>query len=209
MAYISVNEILLRANQLMADPLWSGWSRAELLNYYHEALLVILERRPDANAVNHEHVCSAGVKQQLPETALTLIDVTSSQSGSAVQLTTREILDQNYPDWYSGNSATIPQAYAYDPRNPRFFYVYPGVIAGSLISLIYAGIPDLITLSAVEDASHPADFPLRPQFIAPIIEYILYRAFSKDSDYVANANRAAAHMQAFNALIAPQSGTGS
>lgn len=208
MAYISVNEILLRANQLMGDPLWSGWSKAELLNYYHEALLVLLERRPDANAVNIGYVCSAGVKQALPDDAMALIDVISGQTGLAVQRTSRELLDQNYPDWYAGTSASSPQAYIYDVGNPRYFYIYPGVLAETLINVIYSGIPDLITISGVEDVSHPATFPLRPQFVAPIIEYILYRSFSKDSDYAANSNRSAAHMQAFNSLIAQASGTG-
>lgn len=202
MNYITVKELLSRCNGLLVDPLWASWTKDVLLSYYHEALLVVLDKRPESNPVNVEFECSAGVKQTLPEHALKLLEVTCNQNGKAIKFEQKSTLDDNYPEWYAGNTAAQADVFSYDPRNPRYFYLFPGVVAGTKIEMIYAGLPVAITVADVDNASNPAMFPLEPIFVAPVMDYILYRAYTRDSEMVANANRASSHYAAFNQAIA-------
>ena len=68
--------------------------------------------------------------------------------------------------------------------------------------MIYAGLPVAITVADVDSTTNPAMFPLEPIFVAPVMDYILYRAYTRDSEMVANANRASSHYAAFNQAIA-------
>ncbi|MNR41654.1 hypothetical protein D3C85_1600680 [compost metagenome] len=49
----------------------------------------------------------------------------------------------------------------------------------------------------MDSAQTPALADLDDIYINPIIDFMLYRCFSKDAEYSANSNRAAGHYNAF------------
>ena len=194
MATMTVDTILTRCNTLLNDKIWARWQKQELLDYYNDAVRAIVLRRPDANAKDMTFTCVAGTKQTLPSDALRLIDVVRNNAGKVIRLVNRSALDDNYPDWHKTATATEADAFTYDDRDPKIFYLYPGVVASTKIDLVYSLAPVAKTLAQVE-ADVVAD--LDDIYINPIIDFILYRAYSKDAEYVANSNRSQGHYQAF------------
>ena len=145
-------------------------------------------------------------KQSIPSNGSKLIDVIRNTEGTkrAVRLTTRTILDAQSPDWHSHpNPNNEIHHYMFDPRDPKTFYVYPPAGDGSSVELVYSSFPT--------DIQEPADGALYmavlgnislPDIYGNILQdYILYRAYTKDSEYAGNGARAQAHYQAFAAAL--------
>ena len=197
MATITVASILGRANTLLNDKTWTRWTKQELLDYYNDATRAIVLVRPDAHTKNVAFSCAAGTKQVLPADALRLIEVLRNASGRVINFTERKALDDSYPDWHSTNTATRVEAYTYDDRDPKTFYLYPGPAANVSIDIVYSVAPQAKLLADVEDDTNPAIADLDDIYINPLIDFILYRAFSKDAEYSANSNRASGHYQAY------------
>ncbi len=197
MATVTVNTVLLRANTLLNDPSFIRWPKQELLDYFNDASRAIVLVRPDAFCKNVSFSCAAGTKQTLPAEALRLIEVIRNASGTVIRHVPRKALDDSYPDWHSGATATKVTAYTYDERDPKTFYLYPGPAAAHSIDVVYSVAPTTKVLTDVENVSTPAVADLDDIYINPLIDFILYRAFSKDSEYAANGNNAATHYNAF------------
>lgn len=207
MATVTVDTILSRCNTLLNDKIWARWPKQELLDYYNDGVRAIVLMRPDANAADVDFTCAAGTKQLLPSNALKLIDVVRNDSGRVIRYIDRAALDDNYPDWHISADAADAAAYTYDDRDPKVFYLYPGVIAAAKINLVYSVAPQAKTLTQVNDAGSPAIADLDDIYINPIIDFILYRAYSKDADYVANSNRAVNHYNAFSQQLGEKTNT--
>ena len=100
--------------------------------------------------------------------------------------------------------------YMYDPREARTFYVYPPAAVGASVDVTYAAMPVDIVEPA-EGALYTAvagNLGLPDIYGNTVQDYILYRAYTKDSEYAGNAARAQAHYAAFaNALGVEIKGT--
>lgn len=196
MATMTVDSILSRANTLLNDAAWTRWPKQELLDYYNDAAKAIVLMRPDAYTKSATFSCTAGARQTLPADALRLIEVVRNDAGSVIRYVPRKALDESYPDWHAAVNANKVSAYTYDERDPKTFYLYPGPASAHGVDVIYSVAPKSKTLAEVENAS-PAITDLDDIYINPLIDFILHRAFSKDSEYSANSNRAAGHYNAF------------
>lgn len=196
MATMTVFSILNRVNTLLNDAAWVRWPKQELLDYYNDAAKAIVLMRPDAHTKNHTFSCVPGTRQTLPADALRLIEVVRNAGGSVIRYVPRKALDDSYPDWHVAANAAKVSAYTYDERDPKTFYLYPGPAAAHVVDVIYSVAPQSKILSEVEEPS-PAIADLDDIYINPIIDFMMYRAFSKDSEYSANSNRAAGHYNAF------------
>lgn len=194
MATITANALLERVNQRLIDPGYVRWPRQELLDYLNDAVRAILIRRPDANTATVSFTCAAGTRQTLPAEAIRLIDIPRNEAGRAVRHIDRALLDENYPDWQRGKSASAIQGFVYDERDPKTFWVYPGVRAGVKLELVHSLAPALLTLTQL-DAS--ALLPLDDVYFNPLYDFVLYRAHSKDAEHAVNAQLAGSHFQSF------------
>ncbi|MGS3139374.1 DUF6682 family protein [Aeromonas sanarellii] len=197
MATVTVATIIKRVNTLLVDPTFTRWPKQELLDYYNDATKAIVLVRPDAYTKNVEFSCVAGTKQALPPDALRLIEVLRNSNGRVVRFVVRKALDDSYPDWHSSNTATTVDNYTYEERDPKTFYLHPGPAAAVKVDVIYSVAPQSKALAEVESAQSPALADLDDIYINPIIDFMLYRCFSKDAEYSANSNRAAGHYNAF------------
>lgn len=204
MAIVTSNEIMQRVNKLLNDPGFTRWPKEELLNYLNDAQRAIVLRRPDSYTVDvDDFACVVGVKQSLPADALKLIDIPRNASGKAIRGPyNRQVLDDNYDTWYAGKTATEVELYIYDERNPKTFYVYPGVTPGIELTLVYSKAPPAID-SAANDSSEV--IALDDVYVNAIIEWILYRAYMKDAEYAANPNKSQMHMNAFRSQLGEKS----
>lgn len=203
---ISAQSIVRRVVETLQDNTSVRWPVNELVRYLNDGQREIVLYRPDAMVTNAALALSAGSKQALPANGTKLIEVVRNSAGSrrSVRLVNREILDAQAPNWHNITGTTEVLHFMYDPRDPKVFYVYPPAAAsGASLDIVYAALPT--------DITEPADGSLYtavtgnisvPDIYGNVIQdYILYRAYSKDSEYAGNAARAQAHYGAFaNAL---------
>jgi hypothetical protein len=203
---ITAQSIVRRVVETLQDNTSVRWPVNELVRYLNDGQREIVLYRPDAMVTNAAVALTAGSKQALPANGTKLIEVVRNTAGTkrSVRLVNREILDSQAPGWHNITGATEILHFMYDPRDPKVFYVYPPAAAsGASLDVVYAAMPT--------DITEPADGSLYtavsgnisvPDIYGNVIQdYILYRAYSKDSEYAGNAARAQAHYGAFaNAL---------
>jgi hypothetical protein len=203
---ITAQSIVRRVVETLQDNTSVRWPVNELVRYLNDGQREIVLYRPDAMVTNAAVALAAGSKQALPANGTKLIEVVRNTAGNkrSVRLVNREILDSQSPGWHNITGATEILHFMYDPRDPKVFYVYPPAAAsGASLDVVYAAMPT--------DITEPADGALYtavsgnisvPDIYGNVIQdYVLYRAYSKDSEYAGNAARAQAHYGAFaNAL---------
>lgn len=197
MATITAQEIVDRAGVLIQDATNVRWPESELLDWLNDGQREIVLVRPEAHSTNTAVQLAEGTKQSIPADGISLLDIVRNMGtdgvtpGNAVRIIDREVLDAQRPDWHTEAAAASVKHYMYDGRNPKNFYVYPPqpAVSQGYVELVYASSP---TDCALVDAIKVDDV-----YANALLDYILYRAYSKDAEYAANAPRAVGHYQAF------------
>jgi hypothetical protein len=197
-----------RIQDTLQDTTSVRWPEAELLRYINDAQREIVNFKPEASATHANVALSAGTEQSIPSGGLRLIKVTRNMSGTASDATGKrairivdvDILNSQEPDWHDpdvvGDAAhgTNVKHYAFDPDDPKKFYVYPGVSGDAYLEIVYSGSPT--DLSLTSDTISLDDI-----YGNAIIDFVLYKAYLKDSEYAGNQQRAGTHYQLFSASI--------
>lgn len=205
MPLVTSNEILTQVNSLLNDDGFIRWPKLELLGYFNKAQKAIVLRRPDAYTIDiDDFTCVVGTKQTLPNDSHRLIDIPRNLiSGMAIRGPyERMTLDDNYPSWFSGNTAVNAELFIYDERNPKTFYLYPGVIAGTKLTVVISKVPPITTLVQNDNDQVIA---LDDIYENAITEWILYRCYSKDAEYAANPSKASLHLNSFKTQLGEKS----
>ena len=204
---IPAQQIIRRCVETLQDTTSIRWPVAELVRYLNDGQREVVLYRPDAMTTNATVTCVAGTRQTLPANGAKLIEVIRNARAAgtkrAVRMVNREILDAQMPGWHTLAGVDDVLHFMYDPRDPRVFYVYPPATTNTQLDIVYAAYPT--------DIVEPADGSLYtavtgnislPDIYGNVLQdYILYRAYTKDSEYAGNGQRAQAHYAAFaNAL---------
>lgn len=203
---ISAQSIIRRVVETMQDNTSVRWPVAELVRYLNDGQREVVLYRPDSMVTNATVALVAGAKQAIPTNGSKLIDVIRNTGGTkrSVRMTVRNILDTQSPNWYNLTGLTEILHYMYDPRDPKVFYVYPPAAAsGASVEIVYSAYPTDITEPA-DGAVYSAvtgNISLPDIYGNVLADYILYRAYTKDSEYAGNAQRAQAHYGAFQAAL--------
>ena len=201
---IPAQSIIRRAVETLQDTTSVRWPVNELVRYLNDAQREVVLYRPDSMVTNSTITCSAGSRQALPTNGSKLIEVIrNAAAGStkkSVRMINREILDAQTPGWHNIAGTVDILHFMYDPRDPRVFYVYPPATASAQLDIVYAAYPTDITEPS-DGALYTAvsgNISLPDIYGNAVLDYILYRAYTKDSEYAGNAQRAQAHYAAFN-----------
>lgn len=193
---MQASEIIARVTDILQDKTNVRWTEAELIQWINDAQREVVMYRPEAYSVNTTfQLASNQTKQTLPAAAMRLLDVirnmgNGATAGRAIRLIQREILDAQRPDWHSDTASSEIKHYMFDSRDPRSFYVYPKPASSTYIELLYTAIPAAITNSS-------GTLTVRDDFLNSLVDYVCFRAYTKDAEYAANGQRAVAHYQAF------------
>lgn len=213
---IYAQSVVRRVVDTIQDMTSIRWPLPELVRYFNDGQREIAMYRPDAMVTNTEHALVTGSKQTIPANGSKLIEIVRNATGNkrAVRLTNREILDAQAPGWHGMTAATEILHYMFDPRDPRTFYVYPPANSSASLQIVYSAYPTDIAIPT-EGAALPTDtstdnsaptvvigvISVRDTDVNALQDYMLYRAFTKDSEYAGNSARAQNHYAAFaNAL---------
>lgn len=197
MGILTTAAVVTRVSTLLQDTSNIRWPTAELVLWISDAQREVASYKPDAFVKTSVLMLLAGSKQSLPNDGVTLIDVvrnmgmTGTAPGRVPRLVSREILDAQLPNWHSENPSAEVRHYVFDPANQKTFYVQPpqpSANRGSL-EIVYSAAPTEVTLNGT--------LALDDTWVNAVTNYVLHRAYSKDAEYAANANLAAAYYQAF------------
>lgn len=175
------------------------WSDAELLQWLSDGQRTLVSIIPDASGTIVNHALLRGTRQILPDDGILLLDIVRNMQadftpGRAVRLTTRELLDSYDLNWHNGTLTTEVQAFTFNTQQPTTFYVYPPNDGTGIVELSYSVEPAEIT--ALTDNLGVADMCQ-----TPLVDYVLYRACLKDSDFAAGQALAGNYLQLFMAAL--------
>jgi len=189
-------ELTDRAGVLLLDPTHVRWVPTELLDYINDGQREITIYRPDAStSVEVLTLADGNTRQTVPADAIRLLDITrnmgitGSTAGSPVMIIDRVILDTQIPDWHSANPQSEILHYTYDPKTPDIFYVYPRPGNSLKVEAILSVPPEEITSTA-------GNLTISDIYANALLDYIMYRAFSKDSEY-ADPQKAVGYYKTF------------
>lgn len=200
-----VIDAIAQVRTTLVDTTGTRWPDLELLNGYNNAVLAVVNLRPDASTKNISFTTEAGKsKQVLPSDGLRWMDIVYDvSSGNPIRKTDRTTLDDQIPNWHNsvGNRVTN---WVFDERDPKTAYVYPQPADAVDIQIIYSVAPSAVNITDFENDT--TTISIDDSYFNAIKEYMLYEAYSKDADYASNASRAAAHYNKFERTLGNKSG---
>jgi len=201
MATITVTSVLNRAAVVLQDPTNIRWPQTELLDWLNDGQREIALYKPNVFVKNVSVQLVAGTKQSLPADGVSLVDVVrnmgvgGSTPGNSVRVVSREILDAQVSNWHSGTAAAVAKHYVYSPLDPKTFYVYPPQPASGMsqVEVIYVAAPTDATLISV--------ITIDDIYVTALLDYVLFRAYTKDAEYANNATLAQGYYQQFQSIL--------
>jgi len=202
---VAAQLLIRQAVELLQDQTSIRWSVPDLVRWLNSGQREILMHRPDIYNKTATVQCVVGTKQSLPTDGVKLIDVQRNDATSkrAVRMCNREILDSQIPGWHSLTAKDEVVHFMYDPREPKAFWVYPPATAAAALMVNYSATPtDLIIPADGSDYSAvTGNVSVPDQNANSLLDFILYRAYMKDSEYAGDPQRSQAYYTLFaNAL---------
>ncbi len=216
---ITAQSIIRRATDLLQDQTSVRWPANELVRWLNDAQRSIIKVRPDSMNTTTTMRLSAGTRQSLLSATATsgatplapvpskLIEITrnlaATSAKKAVRLVPREVLDAQTPGWHSITAVVDVLHYMFDPRDPRAFYVYPPATALAELEVMYSAYPTDITEPA-DGALYSAvagNISLPDIYADDLLNLVMYRAYSKDSEYAGNEQRAVGYLNVVTASL--------
>ena len=202
---IPAKDLIQRIVITLHDTTSIRWPVDELVRYLNDAQREVLLYRPDAFVLGTSIALDPGTRQRLPVGATKLRDIHHNNAGQrrAIRLTSREVLDANLPGWHAQSPTMEVLHFMYGPLDPQTFYVYPPAAPGASVQATFSTEPVDVPLPAPGATFDMVTGMLALQAVYGNVaqDYVLYRAYSKDSEFAGNAARAQAHYAAFaNAL---------
>lgn len=193
MATITTASIISKVSILLQDITNIRWTQAELLDWLNDGQREIVMYKPNACIKNIDVALVAGTKQTLPADGISLIRVSRNTGGNAITVAKSQVLDAGVPNWHASSRANSKvDHYCYSPFDPRTYYVYPPSPGGNSVELVYCAAPAAATLEGV--------ISIDDIYGTLLINYIAYRAYSKDAEYAENA----AFAQSYGATFVAQ-----
>jgi hypothetical protein len=168
------------------------WTLHELAGHTNDGQRFILTKVPTATAQECTLALTEGVEQTVPKDCFALLALLRNAKGrqTAIRQVARAALDASAPGWTDGAAKRSVIHFIQDPRQQQRFDVYPPVEGGTQVVALVAVKPVAI------NAEGKGELTVRPEYHEALRHYVLYRAWSKDAEYGANAALAAAHYQA-------------
>lgn len=193
------------------DESFDNWTDKELVRWVEEALETIATVRPDLVGETEEFQLEKGVRQKIPDSAarlVALLGVKDEEGDDGIQsdvtLFDVRAMRAAHPKWQLDPPSVFARQYAFAENDRRAFYVYPpqpdpaGYAVAEVVPAFDLPAPD-------DDKYNGHEVGLDGRYMRALVDYALYRAYSKDIEAAANAERAQLHFrQFFDALGAGQ-----
>lgn len=200
-----VIDIINRAKNILHEVTRDGtrWTNSELMVWLNESYQAIVQVDPSACSKTEWVDLKPGTRQRIPLGGTRLLEVVRNVAPASraegVLIASRKQLDTTRRGWHREERTIDIEQYVFDPMNPVEYYVYPPAAEGTKLEIIFSYVP---SQHSIEGMSAYGECIRIPDSYAPVmVDYILYRAYSKDADHAVNLNRATMHQGSFfNAL---------
>lgn len=200
MGTITAKSIIDKASVQLLDTSNARWTRSELLGWVNDGQRQIIIITPSATNKVAVKKLVAGTRQSIPSDGWTLLEVirymgtTGTKAGRAIRVTSRELIDSFNPNWHDDYPTVMPKHYVFDQQDQTVFYVYPPNNGNGYVQLNYSPIP--VDLATEDEAILISDM-----FETALLDYVLYRANSKDAEYAPGLQLASGYLQTFMASM--------
>jgi len=200
MGTVTAQTIINKAAIQLTDIANVRWTRAELLSWLNDGMRQIVTMQPSASSTTVSKLLTAGTRQTIPSDGWLLLQIyrnmgtTGTTPGRAIRIVSREVLDGFDPYWHTGIPKAEVKNFIYDTQDQLAFYVYPPNTGTQYIELNYSAQPTNLT-------SESQVIPLFDVFQSALVDYILYRACSKDAEYAPGLQLAQAYITTFTIAL--------
>lgn len=200
MGTITAKYIIDKASVQLLDTSNARWTRAELLGWVNDGQRQIITITPSSTNKVAVKKLDAGTRQTIPSDGWTLLEVIrymgtdGTKVGRAIRVTSRELIDSFNPNWHDDYPTVMPKHYVFDQQDQTIFYVYPPNNGKGYVQLNYSPIP--VDLATEDDTIVVSDM-----FETALLDYVLYRANSKDAEYAPGLALASGYLQTFMASM--------
>lgn len=195
MATTTLKTVIDRCKTTLQEVTSDGtrWSNNELVDWAGEFYQFASSMNPGEFSDMREFQCVAGTKQDAPGDMVQVLDIIRNLEGSKAPIiaSTKNVLDSTRRGWHGEVPTNSQEVFILDERYPRQFYVWPPASAGSLIEIAGVVIPEKHSLA--DYSGGVAVIKCSDRLVPPMVDYVLFRAYSKDADFAGNANRANVH----------------
>lgn len=200
MGTVTAKTIIDKAAIQLIDLTNIRWTRAELLSWLNDGMRQIVTIQPSASSTTVSKQLVAGTRQSLPADGWLLLSIyrnmgtNGTTPGRSIRLISREILDSFNPDWNTDTAKAEVRNYIYTNQDQTAFFVYPPNTGTQYVELNYSAQPADLTVET--DV-----IPIFDLFQSALVDYILYRACSKDAEYAPGLQLAQGYLATFVAAI--------
>lgn len=199
MGTVTAKTIIDKATIQLIDLANIRWTRSELLSWLNDGMRQIVLIQPSASSTTSVVKLQAGTRQYIPNDGWLLLSIyrnmgtNGTTPGRAIRIISREILDSFNPDWNTDTAKAEVRNYIYTNQDQLAFYVYPPSTGTQYVELNYS--------SQLADIAETDVIPIFDIFQSALVDYILYRACSKDAEYAPGLQLAQGYMATFVAAI--------
>jgi len=205
MGTILASSIIGKARVILQDATAVRWIDDEMLGWVNEGQREIVLLKPDASVTTSAVQLVAGTRQSIPATGIILLDVvrnmgSGSTPGRAIKQINRTILDEQIPTWHVDAPSNTALYFTYNDSSPKTFYIYPPQTSSpTSVEVVYSSAPTDCALVSSAIA-------LDDIYAGSLIDYVLYRAYSKDAEYAGDTGLAAVAYKKFFETISGKEG---
>ena len=174
-------DVIKTAARQLSDPDFDRWSIPDHVRYLNEGCMEVVRMRPEANADTTTVQLIPGTRQEIPSSALALLQVIRNiPGGRAVRFVDPTTLD-GVPSWHNRPKSQTIRDYTWREDDPHTFWVFPPATEDARLELTVSRKPKEVSVPA--DLSNPLwdQFPLTEIWREPVIAWMLYRAWSVDT----------------------------
>lgn len=188
---VLVSQVLNRATTLLQDAGMVRWTEAELLGWLNDGQRELVKLKKDAKVKTADYQLVSGARQAVPQDCVLVLEIPQNTNGNVVLRCDKKAMDGFAPGWLNKPTASVVKNWMDDP-DPRMFYVYPAQNeTPASVVLVYSAYPATV---GINDPIDVLDI-----YADNLVNFVLYRAFSKDAEFGGDASRAVAYYQAFAA----------
>ncbi|WP_346779496.1 DUF6682 family protein [Burkholderia sp. Ac-20345] len=185
---------------------FTHWTESDLVEYANDAAIQITQWRVSEFSKPHTIDLVAGARQTLPADALAFYRVagtvdrygrTIGQPSATDVAATR--IAANWFESLACRRSTgdyVVRSFSFDSDDQTSFYVDPPVPPGKKVQavVVYASVPDRAEVDGA--------LSVPPIYHNAVIEWMLYRAYGKDTESATDAMRSTEHHTTFNNMMA-------
>lgn len=182
------------------------WTTTHLLEWINEAQRAVCLVRPDANVTTGAITLTAGsTKHSAPTGTVRIKEITrnlgadGATPGRAITLVSRQELDEFNPNWNTAAASSTIKHWIYSEDNPNIFWTYPKAHATTVVQVECVRFAVPTELAALANAITIGD-----QYSPAMIDWILSRAFARNTESVTLINKGAQHLSAFFGMLGAQ-----